>query len=367
MVLHAKVIDKIVTYCQRDGDIVCGNTDYRIQFLFDEEWNIEDQKTARFIWGGECRDIPFVGDTCIVPVIQNATELKVGVYVQNMSTSTPAIIKCVPSILCGSATPGETDYDIAQLEQQAIELQEQIVGQAIEFQAQISDLETTISQKETRIDELESEVSDLNNEIVMMRSPLDCSKLTFNWNVDTEDKDGGDYTNTFNSGVLSLGCYPNDYEVWDNRLTISGLPSTTRIWVMAVPVETSFTGSDGIPFAVQNNDFVTLNTEGGILEIVFPNFENSNIYQNDHDGFTALLTLYEAPQPITYISFTVDNEGPFIALDGQTFQEWIDSGLAPDGVYHDGWNVYFPGIGNEQLEGVTKDMVIEDGRYYPTI
>lgn len=97
--LHITVVDKIATYIQRDGTIVCGNSDYQIVFTFDNEWNKYTTKTARFRWGGENHDVTFNGTICPVPVISDATAVIVGVFVDELS-STPVIIPCKRSILC---------------------------------------------------------------------------------------------------------------------------------------------------------------------------------------------------------------------------------------------------------------------------
>ena len=49
-ILHISVLDKKATYLNRDGDIVCGNSDYVIEFAFDAEWDAHEEKIARFIW-----------------------------------------------------------------------------------------------------------------------------------------------------------------------------------------------------------------------------------------------------------------------------------------------------------------------------
>lgn len=97
--LHIIIKDKIATYIQRDGAIVCGNSDYQIVFTFDEEWDAYTTKTARFRWGGENHDVTFTGNTCDVPVISDATSVIVGVFVDEIA-STSVIIPCRRSILC---------------------------------------------------------------------------------------------------------------------------------------------------------------------------------------------------------------------------------------------------------------------------
>ena len=105
MLLHIDVVNKIATYRKRDGYIVCGNSGYQIQFAFDSEWNAYSKKTARFIWNGEYTDVDFTGNTCAVPVLHNITELTVGVYAGDLSTTTPAVIDCYRSILCEGVRP----------------------------------------------------------------------------------------------------------------------------------------------------------------------------------------------------------------------------------------------------------------------
>ena len=107
--LHVVVTNKIATYLARDGNIVCGNSDYVIAFSFDSEWDKYTDKVARFIWNKQYIDVAFTGDAVAVPVISNATSLQVGVYAGELSTTTPAMIECQLSILCESGA-GEVDY-----------------------------------------------------------------------------------------------------------------------------------------------------------------------------------------------------------------------------------------------------------------
>lgn len=104
-IFHVNVANKIAIYQKRDGDLVCGNSDYQMQFAFDSEWDSHETKTARFIWGNKYFDVEFTGDTCDIPMIKNTTKVKVGVYAGDLSTTSPAEITCVKSILCGSEQP----------------------------------------------------------------------------------------------------------------------------------------------------------------------------------------------------------------------------------------------------------------------
>ena len=117
-ILHISVINKVATYQQRDGAIVCGNSDYQIEFTFDDEWNASAYKTARFVYtrGSEIihQDVDFTGNTVNVPVLVKTTEVFVGVYAGGLRTSTPAVIPCKLSILCDSAKTSEPTSDVYQ-------------------------------------------------------------------------------------------------------------------------------------------------------------------------------------------------------------------------------------------------------------
>lgn len=111
--LNVIVTNKIATYQTRCGDIVCGNSDYQINFTFDSEWDEFPQKTARFIVNGRYTDVDFTGTTCSVPIITNTDKVTVGVYAGDLHTTTPATIGCKRSILCGAAKSSpENDKDL---------------------------------------------------------------------------------------------------------------------------------------------------------------------------------------------------------------------------------------------------------------
>ena len=103
--LHVIVRDKVATYSERDGKVVCGNANYQIVFDFDSEWDVYTEKTARFIWGGRHYDVPFTGNTCPMPRVYGATYCLVGVYVDGLETTTPAKIGCLLSVLCAETPP----------------------------------------------------------------------------------------------------------------------------------------------------------------------------------------------------------------------------------------------------------------------
>lgn len=85
---------------------VCGNSDFVIDFDFDDEWNEYEYKTARFITqDGMYTDVVFSGNQCAMPVLTNTHRIHVGVFAGNMHTTTPAYIPAKKSILCGSEAP----------------------------------------------------------------------------------------------------------------------------------------------------------------------------------------------------------------------------------------------------------------------
>lgn len=92
--------------------IVCGNSDYQIHFLFDEEWAAYNTKTARFVYNGEPLDVIFDGDICNAPAVSGASILQVGVYAGDLHTTTPALITCKTSILCLGGAPSEPKPDV---------------------------------------------------------------------------------------------------------------------------------------------------------------------------------------------------------------------------------------------------------------
>lgn len=105
-------ISKKVATCLTELPIVCGNSDYECEFLFDEEWDNHSIKTARFRDNGEYTDVVFEGNVCKMPIISNAKIVRVGVFAGELSTSTPAIVHCKPSILDGEDIPAPPREDV---------------------------------------------------------------------------------------------------------------------------------------------------------------------------------------------------------------------------------------------------------------
>lgn len=87
--IHISVREKVAQ--QEDTTVyVCGSGDYSVVFDFDEEWEPEGPKTARFQTENLFQDVFFYGCRCTVPVIGYARQLEVGVFAENVRTSTPA-------------------------------------------------------------------------------------------------------------------------------------------------------------------------------------------------------------------------------------------------------------------------------------
>ena len=135
--------------------IVCGNSDYNLQFTFDAEWSEATYKTARFVYiqNGQVvhEDVDFQGTTAKVPVLTNTEQVKVGVYAGELYTSTPAVIPCKLSILCGSGDPAtptpEEDARIMQLLNLAIAQQadaEEAAVKAVEANEAAQDAATKV-------------------------------------------------------------------------------------------------------------------------------------------------------------------------------------------------------------------------------
>lgn len=106
-----QILDKIAT-CLTELPVVCGNSDYECEFKFDKEWEAHSIKTARFKVNGAYTDVVFEGNVCNMPIISDAKIVWIGVFAGELSTSTPAIVHCKPSILDGEDTPAPPREDV---------------------------------------------------------------------------------------------------------------------------------------------------------------------------------------------------------------------------------------------------------------
>lgn len=86
-----------------DARIVCGNSDYVIDFHFDEDWAGVEKKTALFTFKRnsfpDSEKVEFTGASVDVPVLHGIKQVQVGVYAGNLQTTTGARIPCDSSIL----------------------------------------------------------------------------------------------------------------------------------------------------------------------------------------------------------------------------------------------------------------------------
>lgn len=100
--------------------IVCGNSDYSIQFEFDDEWAGYETKTARFITGSKYTDVVFSGDTVDMPIVYNTRMVAVGVFAGDLRTTTPALIFAHRGILDGTGSHAAPDADVYNAIMQAL-------------------------------------------------------------------------------------------------------------------------------------------------------------------------------------------------------------------------------------------------------
>lgn len=96
--------------------LVCNNSDYKIKFIFDEEWADTPVKTARLVYSkdGQVKklDLPFEGDTVEIPKLGGVRDVRVGVYAGDLKTTTSAWVPFLPSILCSGGVPDEPSEDV---------------------------------------------------------------------------------------------------------------------------------------------------------------------------------------------------------------------------------------------------------------
>lgn len=115
-VLSVAVRNRIAVYGSREK-LILGNSDYKVRFDFDGEWDSCPVRTARFRYRDEhgewtVHNIIFEGTECTVPVLPMTETLYVGVYGGNIRTTTEAEIPCRPSALSFEGTPAAPLADV---------------------------------------------------------------------------------------------------------------------------------------------------------------------------------------------------------------------------------------------------------------
>ena len=110
-IIEISVRDRIAWQTNKE-EYICGNGDFAVVFVFDEEWAEIEPKTARFIHGDQHTDVVFTGNRCEIPKILDTARMKVGVYAGDLQTTTPATVQCKQSILCGAGLPADPTPDV---------------------------------------------------------------------------------------------------------------------------------------------------------------------------------------------------------------------------------------------------------------
>ena len=109
------VADKIA-HAAGSPVIVCGNSDYVLNFTLDSEWDSYDTKTARFEYAadGELKyqDVVFSGLSVSAPIITGAAFVEIGLYAGDLHTTTPARVPCRRSILCNDPVHVDPPKDV---------------------------------------------------------------------------------------------------------------------------------------------------------------------------------------------------------------------------------------------------------------
>lgn len=133
IVKKISIREKIARDSNPEVKLVCNNSDYVVEFDWDEEWDEHEMKTARFSYGGKFKDIVFSGRICEVPVLHRSCLVKIGLFAGELRTTTAAMVGVTPSILCESGFPDDyspemgdrtwegLDARIAELEKQSLD------------------------------------------------------------------------------------------------------------------------------------------------------------------------------------------------------------------------------------------------------
>ena len=112
MEIEIIVREKVARLANKHDFAVCGNSDYKIKFDFDSEWDAYEVKTTRFKYNGTYTDVVFNGCECPMPIITGAFRVEVGVYAGDLRTTSCAVLPLKKSILCGSETESKESQEI---------------------------------------------------------------------------------------------------------------------------------------------------------------------------------------------------------------------------------------------------------------
>ena len=109
--IKVRVSGKIAENLTPEVKIVCRNSDYKVEFEFDEPWQAHELKTALFVYNGASVPVPFSGNVCEMPELYNTTLCAIGVFAGDLITTTPAYADCLKAIsdLGGEIPPPTED------------------------------------------------------------------------------------------------------------------------------------------------------------------------------------------------------------------------------------------------------------------
>lgn len=113
--INVTVRNRIAT-AQRWQCIICGNSDYIVDFDLDDEWNDMPNKVAVFVTNtrGDIRHerVLFDGSTCGIPVLRGVNMVDIGIEAGDIRTTTPAHVKCEACITDRAGMPQEPENNV---------------------------------------------------------------------------------------------------------------------------------------------------------------------------------------------------------------------------------------------------------------
>lgn len=109
--IKIEVKNKIISVAD-ESIVVSYNKDYKVEFSFDKEWENENIKTARFVFGGKSVDVVIDGNVCDLPMIDKAVSIGVGVYAGDLHSTNKAFIPCIQSVLEEKGSPTTPPKDV---------------------------------------------------------------------------------------------------------------------------------------------------------------------------------------------------------------------------------------------------------------
>lgn len=152
--IEIKVAGKIATNTTPDVVLVCGNSDYTVTLDLDEEWAAEPIRTVRFSYIRDGKKLhkehTIKGNTVAVPMLSGVRQVAVGLYAGDLRTTTPAVIWCKLSILCGDSVEEITKEEKAGIQSQLDRL---TLGQITPEEK--AEVEATLADFADRLAELE--------------------------------------------------------------------------------------------------------------------------------------------------------------------------------------------------------------------